>query len=148
MASTWRRNFGFHPVRNNDLASDAGSVKPPSVPASPKDPAPEPSQGADPLLADLLEESPEKPTATEVEAAKGEVSTELQGWLQKSDFNASEKVAAVTGIYNQLGVKETAESLMNQYFSEGLKMLDTLDAPEDRKKVLKEFSIQLIERDK
>jgi geranylgeranyl diphosphate synthase type II len=82
-----------------------------------------------------------------LEKADQETFDKLNDWLDAKEFDAAEKVKEVTAIYVQLGVKEDAESLMNEYFEAGLLSLNKLDA--DRLKIgsLKKFTKSLIERE-
>ena len=50
---------------------------------------------------------------------------ELEQWLNISDRN-TEKIAAVTAIYNRLGVRSAGEAEMERHTSIALKQLDTL----------------------
>lgn len=83
-----------------------------------------------------------------LQKAKGETAAELQRWLDKEFFHPKEKVAAVTNIYNKLGIRQLTEKKMNEYFREGFAALDTLDVPEEKKNLLHSFTQQLIIRDK
>ncbi|WP_281613488.1 polyprenyl synthetase family protein [Flammeovirga sp. SubArs3] len=79
--------------------------------------------------------------------AEGADAVELQNWLVAKDFDKEEKVAAVTDIYNRLGIREMATEKSNEYFTKGFAALENLDVPEDRKNLLKEFGVYLQNRD-
>ena len=49
------------------------------------------------------------------EQAKGDQLKSLQLWLDKKEFNSSEKVNAVMSIFNDLNIKEQAEKKMDEY---------------------------------
>lgn len=83
-----------------------------------------------------------------LEKSKGETAKELQGWLDKEFFHPKEKVAAITDIYNKLGIRQLTEKKMNEYFRQGFAALDKLDVPEEKKSLLHSFTQQLIIRDK
>lgn len=83
-----------------------------------------------------------------LEKAKGQTATELHNWLDKEFFHPKEKVAAITDIYNRLGIRQLTEKKMNEYFRQGFAALDTLDIPEEKKNLLHSFTQQLIIRDK
>lgn len=83
-----------------------------------------------------------------LQKAKGETAAQLQSWLDKEFFHPKEKVAAITDIYNKLGIRQLTEKKMNEYFRQGFAALDTLDVPEDKKSLLHSFTQQLIIRDK
>lgn len=80
--------------------------------------------------------------------AQGELKEKLNYWLHLNEFNPEEKVNAVIGIYNQLGIKEISEQKMNTYFDRGLKILDELDTDDQKKAQLKELVLKLIDREK
>lgn len=72
---------------------------------------------------------------------------ELQQWIDKKDFNPSEKISAVTDIYNQLDLKTFAEKKIETLFDRGLWYIDQTELPEERTKTLKQFLGQLINRE-
>ncbi|MCU0355220.1 MAG: polyprenyl synthetase family protein [Cytophagales bacterium] len=82
-----------------------------------------------------------------LELAQGDTATTLNRWLQAVDFDATEKVRAVTDVYNRLNIKALAENKMNEHFAYGLRCLDALDVPETRKQPLRDFIEQLIHRE-
>lgn len=72
---------------------------------------------------------------------------ELAYWLSAQEFDKAEKVKAVTAIYDALGIKQMAESKMNEFFNKGLSDLERLEAPTERKKPLLDIIYMLIERE-
>jgi geranylgeranyl diphosphate synthase type II len=82
-----------------------------------------------------------------LELAQGAQKEELQNWLSKTTFNAQEKVAAVTAIYNSLNIQDIAKKEMENYAAKGLASLDKIAVDEERKSVLKEFADMLMLRD-
>ena len=62
---------------------------------------------------------------TALESANAETKAELLQWLMTTDRDA-EKIAAVTGIYNRLGVREKCEAVMEAQTSLALAQLDRL----------------------
>ncbi len=76
---------------------------------------------------------------------------ELANWISAGAENSiTEKVAAVTGIYNFLGVKKLAEKEMNKYFEIGIshleKIVTTDPAINEGKVLLKAFAESLMVR--
>jgi geranylgeranyl diphosphate synthase type II len=61
-----------------------------------------------------------------LELAKGKEKEELQHWLGLTQFDKGEKVAAVKGIYEQLGIRSLTEKKMQSYFEKGFQQLDAL----------------------
>ncbi len=82
-----------------------------------------------------------------LELAKGKSKTELNDWLMVKEFDNQKKIKAVTRIYDQLGIKELTENKMNEYFSMGFVSLKKVEAPLQRKSILKEFAESLIGRE-
>jgi geranylgeranyl diphosphate synthase type II len=66
-----------------------------------------------------------------LELAKGKEKEELQRWLGLSQFDKGEKVAAVKGIYEQLGIRSLTEQKMHTYFEEGFKQLEGLQIKDE-----------------
>ena len=83
-----------------------------------------------------------------LELAKGEDQTALKQWLAAEGFNKQDKVAAVTAIYDKLGIKPLTEEKINAYFDEGFEALEGLTISEERKAPLIDFTRYLIDRDK
>ena len=49
---------------------------------------------------------------------------ELERWIEAKDFDAKEKIAAVTRIYNEIGIDRLAMEKIKFYFNESKKYLD------------------------
>ncbi|MGA0556927.1 polyprenyl synthetase family protein [Larkinella sp. VNQ87] len=82
-----------------------------------------------------------------LEQAQDELKTGLVGWLQATDFDKTEKVQAVTAIYDQLGIRQLTENRINAYFTQGLANFEQIPADPARKALLLEFTQQLIGRE-
>ncbi len=80
--------------------------------------------------------------------AQGDTKKELEHWLSLTEFDKAEKVKAVTDIYNQLGIKALTEAKMNEYFDTGLQQLEAIKANESAKAALRNFTVQLMNRDR
>ncbi len=80
--------------------------------------------------------------------AEGNDRSELQHWLTLKQFDAEEKVKAVTALYNKLGVKSLAEDTMNSFFDKGFLQLEKLSGKAVPKDHLKTFLEQLVQREK
>ena len=83
-----------------------------------------------------------------LELANPSQKIQLDEWIDKNEFDATEKVQAVTAIYDEIGIKELTSELMNQYFDESFALLDSLEARESGKATLKGFAEQLMKREK
>jgi geranylgeranyl diphosphate synthase type II len=59
-----------------------------------------------------------------LELAEGKDAEELNLWLSLKEFDKAEKVAAVRGLYENLGIKSLTEAKMNSYFEAGFVQLE------------------------
>ncbi|PZX50499.1 polyprenyl synthetase family protein [Algoriphagus chordae] len=84
-----------------------------------------------------------------LELAEGEDAEALNYWLAKTDFDKDEKVKAVRGIYEKLGIKTITETKMNSYFEAGFAQYDAIHFKnEDYFLELKKITQDLIHREK
>lgn len=74
-----------------------------------------------------------------LELAQDENKTQLNHWLKADDFMPAQKVEAVMGIYNQLGIKEIATSKSESFFTQAYNLLQTIDIPQENKQYLHDF---------
>jgi geranylgeranyl diphosphate synthase type II len=73
---------------------------------------------------------------------------QLSKWLAASTFDADMKVKAVTAIYDEIGIPEKVKSKMNSYFDVALDKLSSVDGDENAKRIVEQFAIQLMKREK
>ena len=71
---------------------------------------------------------------------------QLARWVEAKSFDEQEKIAAVTGIYNEIGIDRLAQEKIDAYFEEGLKCLDALHVGDERKQCLVEYVNKLMKR--
>jgi geranylgeranyl diphosphate synthase, type II len=83
-----------------------------------------------------------------LEKAEGSLQNELNHWLGKTEFDKTQKVEAVTAIYDQLGIQTITENRMNEYFDKGFQALDRIPVAEEQKEELRAFAQALINREK
>ncbi len=79
-----------------------------------------------------------------LDKANGEQKSILDKWLTAATFDTEEKVAAVTSVYDQLGIRELTENKMNGYFDQSFELMDRLEPDTS---LLKNFTLQLMKRD-
>ena len=72
---------------------------------------------------------------------------ELNRWLNAEAFQTSEKIEAVTEIYNQLNIRNICESKMREYYTFAMESLAAVAVAEDRKKELKNLVKLLMYRE-
>ena len=71
----------------------------------------------------------------------------LQNWLLMPNPDPQEKIAAVTEIYNEIGINDLATEKIRFYFNESLKELDAVDIPNERKVELLAYTKELMKRE-
>lgn len=85
--------------------------------------------------------------AMEMAESNRYIKEELQQWIAAPEFNASEKVDAVTNIYNFLNVKELARNEMQKQYELAMNALKKIPANEEKKNALIAFSDSLMVRE-
>jgi len=83
-----------------------------------------------------------------LELAKNEVLTELNFLLENKTFDPKEKIAAVTRIYNQLGVNDLAQAEIHRFFQLGMEALEKVQVEASRRGELRKFAENLLVRNK
>lgn len=78
--------------------------------------------------------------------ADAELQRELQHWMEAETFNSDEKVAAVTAIYNKVGVDKLAIEKIAYYFEESKKYLDAVQVSDERKAELRLYAQKMMHR--
>ncbi len=78
--------------------------------------------------------------------ADAEQRRELQHWMEAETFNSDEKVAAVTAIYNKVGVDKLAIEKIAYYFEESKKYLDAVQVSDERKAELQLYAQKMMHR--
>ncbi|KAA6334552.1 farnesyl diphosphate synthase [termite gut metagenome] len=73
--------------------------------------------------------------------------SELRRWLEMSQYDSSEKIIAVTNIYNQLGIKEICESKMQEYYKQAIVALETVAINSVKKTELRDLAHHLMCRE-
>lgn len=84
-----------------------------------------------------------------LELSKGSDAEELNHWLSLQDFDKEEKVNAVKGIYEKLGIKALTEAKMQNYFDAGFRQLESIHFKnEDYFQTLSAIVQDLVHREK
>lgn len=71
---------------------------------------------------------------------------ELMGWIKRKDFDAQEKIRAVTHIYNVLGLKALTEVRIETLYEQANANLRALSVPEAQTAILKNVCDKLMHR--
>jgi geranylgeranyl diphosphate synthase type II len=83
---------------------------------------------------------------TALEEANEEQRAALEGWLTAHDYVPAEKIAAVTALYNEIGVGKRCQEKAEALNAEGFGILDSINLPEERKAVLREYACSMLNR--
>lgn len=70
----------------------------------------------------------------------------LDYWATAVDFKPEEKIAAVTDVYNKVGLPEMSRKVEDMYYRRAQEALEALSVAEEKKLVLREFMAALMER--
>lgn len=81
-----------------------------------------------------------------LETVTGNRKQELIGWMNKTDFNPSEKINAVLSIYTQLNIKELVQQKIDSYFQKCQSVFEQISVVESRKQQLQEISNSMLNR--
>lgn len=73
---------------------------------------------------------------------------ELTYWITAENPDPKEKIAAVTKLYNEIGIDKLAEKKINFYFEESRKYLKAVKVDEERKSVLEAYTQKMMHRKK
>ena len=71
---------------------------------------------------------------------------ELQKWVDAEEFERAEKVAAVTRLYNEIGIDKMAQEKIAYYFEQSKKYLDAVNVPAERKEELAKYAQKMMKR--
>ena len=71
----------------------------------------------------------------------------LDHWAVATDINPEEKIAAVTDIYNKVGLPEMSRAIEEHYYSLAKAELEALSVDKEQKAVLAQFMAMLMQRD-
>lgn len=71
---------------------------------------------------------------------------ELQKWVDAEEFDRKEKVAAVTRLYNEIGIDKMAQDKIAYYFEQSKKYLDAVNVPVERKEELAKYAQKMMKR--
>lgn len=71
---------------------------------------------------------------------------ELHRWVEATEFDEQEKIAAVTRLYNEIGIDTLAQERIDHYFKQGLACLEAVKIDAERKEQLTAYVYKLMKR--
>ncbi len=81
-----------------------------------------------------------------LETSSAAEKSELLDWIEKEDFIAEDKVAAILNIYNQLNIEELTQFKIDYYFQKSTSILQNLPVKSNNIIPLAKLSNQLLKR--
>ena len=81
-----------------------------------------------------------------LEKAKGKTRKELVYWLTARKFKARDKIQAVKGVYDTLGIPAIVDRKVNYFFTKGFQNLERVSGNPAQKAILKHYTEALIGR--
>lgn len=73
---------------------------------------------------------------------------ELDKWINAKTFDRNEKIAAVTKIYDEIGIRAMCEEKIEYYFNRAKTYLDAVSVAQEKKLEMMEYSGRLMKRKK
>ena len=80
--------------------------------------------------------------------ANDEQRKELEHWIGAKEFDRQEKVAAVTRLYDAIGIRQLCEDKINYYFQQASQTLSEVNVTDERKAQLRQYMDELLHRNK
>ena len=71
---------------------------------------------------------------------------ELERWINAKTFNREVKVAEVTRLYDEIGIRQLCEEKINYYFELANQTLAEVNVPEERKQQIRNYMDELLHR--
>lgn len=82
-----------------------------------------------------------------LERANQEQRSQLDRWLTVESYAPSEKIKAVTELYNEIGIRVVCESKMREYYTRAMDSLAAVSLMEEKKRALKDLMKHLMYRE-
>ena len=79
--------------------------------------------------------------------ANAEQRAELTRWVDATTFDRQEKIAAVTRLYDDIGIRQLCEEKINFYFDEARKYLEKVSVADERKQHLRRYMNEMMKRE-
>ncbi|MCR5679682.1 MAG: polyprenyl synthetase family protein [Prevotella sp.] len=71
---------------------------------------------------------------------------ELMKWIEAKEFDRQEKIAAVTRLYNEIGIRQMCEEKIRFYFEQSKKYLEQVSVGAERKEDLRHYTAEMMNR--
>jgi len=71
----------------------------------------------------------------------------IHDWINKKEFDAQEKVQAITDVYNKLNIRKITEGYIDEYYQTALTVFEEIDLDAERKSELLQLANLIMNRD-
>ena len=78
--------------------------------------------------------------------ANGQQREELTGWISRHDFDRRQKIAAVTRLYDEIGIRQLCEEKIHYYFEQAKLLLEQVSVGTERKEQLRRYTAEMMNR--
>lgn len=72
----------------------------------------------------------------------------LESWISRDTFEHEEKIASITNIYDELGIRTLCQRKIDEYFNESEAYLDKVSVPENAKAQIRSYTANMMRREK
>jgi geranylgeranyl diphosphate synthase type II len=71
----------------------------------------------------------------------------IQDWINKTSFDESEKIQAITDVYNKLDIRNITEAYIDEFYQEALNVFNEIEVSPDKKGELLQLANLIMSRD-
>lgn len=82
-----------------------------------------------------------------LEVSDSETKKTILGWIDRNEFDADEKVSAISGIYNDLNIRNITEEYISKFYQNALEILDKMEISKEKKMELYRLAGLIMNRD-
>jgi geranylgeranyl diphosphate synthase type II len=72
--------------------------------------------------------------------------TELMRWIEAKEFDRQQKIAAITRLYDEIGIRQLCEQKILYYYEQGMALLEQVSVSSERKEQLRRYTAELMNR--
>ncbi len=101
-----------------------------------------------PIGGDIIEGKKTFLLITALQDASSSQKKELLQWLSNENADRSEKIAAVTNLYDKIGVKEKTENKIDELLNKAMRMLSAMEISAEGKRFMADFVSMLVKRNR
>ncbi|MCQ2214675.1 MAG: polyprenyl synthetase family protein [Bacteroidales bacterium] len=101
-----------------------------------------------PIGGDIVENKKTYLLISALQDASSAQKKEILQWIEKDNAVREEKIAAVTNLYNKIGVKEKTERKIEELLNKAMRMLSAMEISAEGKRFMADFVNMLVKRNK